>query len=288
MVDYIEKTQSRRGGVMRTNLIAAALAVLALVAACSDDGGPDKPWRTTVRVTDHEGNRVAGLELMILMDSDYYQDGLAQKAAVSLRWYQPVACRTAMSIENAAGARVRGLTDQMLPAGSHIIMWDGRDDDGVHAYSGLYYARLMAWDEGDTLLYEATAPMFLAMMDFDQATLGVTDADGGVTLTDRTVFPHLYDDPGMVAVDENGEAMGEFPLTSRYRFYLRDPRYGHAERVDLDVGGTEAFIDVPWMGVDGSLARKAAETPPPVGDPKPDEPPIMGFIFYGPMPNPFN
>lgn len=272
---------------MRTLALALALAVLALVAACSDDGGPDKAWETTVRVTDHEGNRVSGLELMILMDSDYYQDGLAAKAAVSLRWYQPVACRTAMTIEDAAGAHVRGLFDTDLPAGTHEVRWDGRDDDGVHAYSGLYHARLMAWDEGDTLLFEDTAPMFLAMMDFDQATIGVTDESGGVRITDRTVFPHLFGDPGMVAVDENGEAMGEFPLTSLYRFYMRDPRYAYVERVNVNVTGTEAFIELQWLGVDGAVTRKAAAAPPP-GDPKPQEPPVMGFIFYGPSPNPFN
>ncbi|HPF71096.1 MAG TPA: FlgD immunoglobulin-like domain containing protein [Candidatus Krumholzibacteria bacterium] len=267
-------------------LLMALIGALVLVAACGDDNGPES-WQTTVRVTDQEGHRVAGLDLMILMDSPFYQDGLANKAAVTLRWYQPEAARMVMTVEDVARGTIRHVYDQESPAGSHAVVWNGLDDDGVHAYSGLYYAHLVAYGTADSVRFDASAPMFLAMMDFDQATLGTTDADGEIVLRDRTLFPHLYGDPGMIAVDENGDPIGLFPLTSTYRFYLRDPRYGHVERIDLGVTGTMAYINVPWLGVDAPPAPgDVPSRPGPL--PTPPVTPELGYVFRGPAPNPFN
>jgi flagellar hook assembly protein FlgD len=52
-------------------------------------------------------------------------------------------------VYDAAGRRVRGLCDQLLPAGSHDLPWDGRDDAGVRVEAGVYWVRLaLAGGEG--------------------------------------------------------------------------------------------------------------------------------------------
>lgn len=47
-----------------------------------------------------------------------------------------------LTIFDVAGRRVRSLLDGRLAAGSHEVAWDGRDDHGVPAPSGVYFYRL--------------------------------------------------------------------------------------------------------------------------------------------------
>jgi hypothetical protein len=60
-----------------------------------------------------------------------------------------------LSVFNVLGQRVRVLMDGWSPAGSHQVRWDGRDDSGNRAASGLYLYRFQA--EG----YQATRRMLL-------------------------------------------------------------------------------------------------------------------------------
>ena len=43
-----------------------------------------------------------------------------------------------MRIYDASGTLVRSLIDAALPAGSHEIRWDGKDDTGRSVSSGVY------------------------------------------------------------------------------------------------------------------------------------------------------
>jgi len=58
--------------------------------------------------------------------------GLAAPAQVRLRIY------------DAAGRLVRELANEIVPAGRHVVDWDGRNAIGVAAASGIYFYRLEA------------------------------------------------------------------------------------------------------------------------------------------------
>jgi WD40 repeat protein len=47
-----------------------------------------------------------------------------------------------LAVYNIAGQLVRELSDGVLPAGTHDIVWDGCDDTGMRVSSGVYFARL--------------------------------------------------------------------------------------------------------------------------------------------------
>jgi hypothetical protein len=47
-----------------------------------------------------------------------------------------------LSVYNVAGARVRVLFDGNLPAGEHVVRWDGKDDQGRDVGSAAYFIRL--------------------------------------------------------------------------------------------------------------------------------------------------
>jgi hypothetical protein len=47
-----------------------------------------------------------------------------------------------LEVYDATGRRVRGLASGAMPAGSHEIRWDGRDDAGTDLPPGVYFHRL--------------------------------------------------------------------------------------------------------------------------------------------------
>ena len=47
-----------------------------------------------------------------------------------------------LAVYNAAGRKVRALASGMYPAGTHVISWDGTDDDGNKLPTGVYFSTL--------------------------------------------------------------------------------------------------------------------------------------------------
>ncbi len=57
---------------------------------------------------------------------------------------------TTLRIYNVLGRVVRTLLDESLVAGTHDVVWDGRDDQGNQVASGIYFYRLRSGDYEDT------------------------------------------------------------------------------------------------------------------------------------------
>ncbi len=66
-------------------------------------------------------------------------------ASITLRLEQPAAVR--VRVLDASGRRVRELFADALPAGARVVRWDGRDEHGARAPSGVYFVRL-EWEGG--------------------------------------------------------------------------------------------------------------------------------------------
>jgi len=49
-----------------------------------------------------------------------------------------------VKIFNARGQMVRDLVNEDFPAGRHEVLWDGRDDQGGNAPSGIYFVHFVA------------------------------------------------------------------------------------------------------------------------------------------------
>ncbi len=62
----------------------------------------------------------------------------------SIAFYLEAAGPANLSIFDVRGARVRTLVERELSAGRHVETWDGRNDAGARAGSGVYYYRLRA------------------------------------------------------------------------------------------------------------------------------------------------
>lgn len=65
-------------------------------------------------------------------------------AETVISFSMPSAGRATLRVFDMAGRVVRTLADEDLPAASHAVVWDGRDDSGNPVGAGIYFCRLEA------------------------------------------------------------------------------------------------------------------------------------------------
>lgn len=70
--------------------------------------------------------------------------------ATSLRLSLPRAERVDLTVHDVTGRAVRKLDAGMLPAGRHVVAWDGRDGAGRPVAAGVYFVRMSAGGESRT------------------------------------------------------------------------------------------------------------------------------------------
>ncbi|MCK4573237.1 MAG: T9SS type A sorting domain-containing protein, partial [candidate division Zixibacteria bacterium] len=54
----------------------------------------------------------------------------------------PQSSRVALAVFNVLGRKVKTLINEQMPAGTHTVVWDGREDNGNPVASGVYLYRL--------------------------------------------------------------------------------------------------------------------------------------------------
>ncbi len=123
-------------------------------ADVNGDGKPDLivgAWGARTSTGDNSG------EVYVLLGGKHEPGAAAPAALQLLHAYPnpfnsqtvlsfdlPEAGRVRLAIYNVRGWPVRTLIEAPLSAGRHTAIWNGRDDKGVFAGSGVYFARLFA------------------------------------------------------------------------------------------------------------------------------------------------
>lgn len=64
----------------------------------------------------------------------------------TIKYALPSICNVQMAVFGVDGRRVRQLVMGTVPAGTHQVTWDGRDDRGQQVAAGVYFYRLTAGD----------------------------------------------------------------------------------------------------------------------------------------------
>ncbi len=67
-------------------------------------------------------------------------------AGTSIRFELPSASDVELSVYDLLGRKVIVMLNEYLPAGSHLVTWDGRSGDGNMMATGVYFYRLRAGD----------------------------------------------------------------------------------------------------------------------------------------------
>jgi hypothetical protein len=61
-----------------------------------------------------------------------------------IRFSIPSTSRVSLDVFNVTGQRIVTLVDEILAAGQHSVVWDGRDTDGNSVSSGIYFYRIVS------------------------------------------------------------------------------------------------------------------------------------------------
>jgi hypothetical protein len=67
--------------------------------------------------------------------------------ATSIRFDLPSAGKVRIEVFNMIGQKIRTLTDHNFNAGTHQIFWDGKEDEGDDASSGVYLIHVQAGNQ---------------------------------------------------------------------------------------------------------------------------------------------
>ena len=65
-------------------------------------------------------------------------------ASTAIGYQLPEASEIRLSVYNLLGQEVRRLVEGEVEAGTHVVLWDGRDENGTPVGSGIYFYRLKA------------------------------------------------------------------------------------------------------------------------------------------------
>ena len=70
--------------------------------------------------------------------------------STTIHFYVPESGVTDLVIHNVLGQRIRKLISESIPAGTHFIVWNGKDDNGIPVSSGIYIPLLKTGDATST------------------------------------------------------------------------------------------------------------------------------------------
>lgn len=270
----------------RIALLILLSATILAVASCDDDGVSPDTFSLRVVVRDAAGSPVSGLSMSLAADIPYYQDKrAAAKAAVVIPYTAATSCDLRMVVEDIEGNEVQELASYEIPAGWHQMRWFGSDSDDVRQASGLYFVHAVATELGTgAVLHDQRIAMYMAILDPSRVSVGVTDDSGVIRLTDKRLFPQLYQAEDIPAVDESGQRFGTISFGASMRFQLADLVNGGTMKYFEDVDGS-GTLNLVWNPVVGSADVEEREVVVPGSK---NEPPPPLFELRQPYPVPFN
>jgi hypothetical protein len=243
--------------------------LLAGMAGCGDDDPvtPEPRFQVALQVTDPGGQPVAGLQLGLAPDGPWYQDGKSLGQVKGQPLFQTTLdypapspfypfCSVLFQLDQASWVRldildierdeVALLWESALPNGVFNRVWQGLDAAGEPMPPGVYQARLQVSPAaGEPVEFEQTRPMLMAPFLASQVLMGTTDTQGRIVLTDRRLFPYLYDLEPFPSMDEDRNETGLIEFTPAMRFYLTDPATDQTLRFDGDVAGSTT-LEFTW------------------------------------------
>lgn len=268
-------------------LLVPALMLL-LLAGCGEDTPTetvDDSLRVTVRVTDPDGAPLPGLNVNVA-NALLISEASAAKARLKIPFSLGAEAVVRLRVRDLDGVAVRTLLDRTLPQGRHQAEWDARDDAGADLPSGIYQVTLIAFETGgSSAALSGAADVFLQRGGSDHS-VGVTDADGQLVLTDEKLFPGLLLLGSFATTDETGAPSGTAELLFGATFWAW-------QDVDGPVAEATASLTYGPNTVALVFDAEARSAPPAPSSANPaapcaakDEP--ADWSFGSPYPNPFN
>lgn len=290
----------RGTGFLGLGIAAAAAAALAILPGCNDDPaapGDGLPFSLAVTVQTAAGAPVRGLEFSLEVPLLGVGSWSADKSAAVVSFCVTEARDIDLSVYDLDGGLVRTLLNGYSASpGEHQVIFDGKDDAGEPLVGTVVLDFLLeARDPADGSLAAAAgfrSVLYTGMDAERRPSLGVTDYQGRIVTTDRSLFPFLRELGDLTVYSENAESLGTFTVSDTIRLFINDPIAHLAAQAEFRItDGPNAFT-MTWPP--GAQAFVEAGGKPPVGADRgpavePYDGPVPGcattlLVF----PNPFN
>jgi len=127
--------------------------IYTIIYKATDAAGNSSLAEATVNVPHDLGKRVADSDEYFMPETiQFFQNYPNPFNPTTTIYYQiPEPTNVTLTIYNTVGQQVRILTNSMFEAGRHEIQWDGKDWKGSLVLSGLYFARIEAGSQIQTI-----------------------------------------------------------------------------------------------------------------------------------------
>lgn len=203
---------------MSLTRILLVLTALALFGACNDATPPDPTQNDiTGLVVDTLGQPVAGATVVLQLDTDPPMYWSPDKPQTQVEWELPEPCEMRAWISSYCdGDVLRLLVDGQLPAGVHMLTWDGMNEAGLALPDGIYRFHVETEAGQSTVAF---ALLYHSYRNLDAeaalAPQAVTDAQGRFRLGQACLpFGFAFD-----AVDDSGDPISMITITRLVRVW---------------------------------------------------------------------
>ncbi|RKX24653.1 MAG: hypothetical protein DRP45_07750 [Candidatus Zixiibacteriota bacterium] len=145
--DSLLVTIDTASGVMTLKSDLAYLGTVELIVTVSDPRAASATDTVTVTVDSHVSvgdNTETNLPNRFSLEQNYPNPF---NSSTLIQFDIPQYCQVELSIYNLLGQRVRTLVEGQRPAGSHRVIWDGRNNGGLPVATGIYLYRLQVDDQ---------------------------------------------------------------------------------------------------------------------------------------------
>jgi hypothetical protein len=133
--------------IQAPDILRAGLAFSFIDRTCK----PGVAYCYRIIVKDEDGRKILFgtdvLSMPALALTLYQNDPNPFNPSTMIRYYLPAAAQVTLKVYDAAGREIVCLVDREQQTGHHSASWDGRDDRGVMASSGVYFYGLIAGKE---------------------------------------------------------------------------------------------------------------------------------------------
>lgn len=201
---------------MRSLLVLLLSCTLLLLMSCkSTEPDVAEEFSLQIKLTNTAGTPLEGYKITIFQkDFAMFWPGYEGRPVTQIKFSTQDNCRVQIAISDYFNNHIRNLVDQQYPMGTHVILWDSKNDAGDVIRDGIYKIRAKYYDPEDRLLF---SDLFLAYKLGEQdAGLSpyCTDSTGTVQSTDITAFPILYCHDSIRIYDDNAEFVRYQSFTS--------------------------------------------------------------------------
>ena len=224
-----------------TNLAKFSLSVLVIgiavfMASCSSGstGTDNESFSISLIVTDIDGNPISGVEVGAMpalpewanpfhpyVDfPDSRADNSSDRPAIVIRFDLTEASTIKFRFYDVAGDLVHEMDEMMFPGGQHELVWRWNMDSG--ASPGYFLVELSI--ESDSVDWEIVDTKGVLLLDPFPAnySLGSTNEQGTLRLTDPTIVPGLWPSSTIEVTTDSPESEGTYILTTETWFYCDD------------------------------------------------------------------